>query len=66
MSTFFFGGIHLSHLQLKQKKYKGNSNQASFWGVGYVVFNATFSNISTISWQSVLLVEETGVPRVNH
>ena len=25
-------------------------------------FNATFNNISVISWQSVLLVEETGVP----
>ena len=24
-----------------------------------MVFNATFSNISTISWMSVLLVEET-------
>jgi hypothetical protein len=24
------------------------------------VFNATFNNISVISWQSVLLVEETG------
>jgi hypothetical protein len=31
-----------------------------------MVFNATFNNISTISWQSVLLVEETGVPRENH
>jgi hypothetical protein len=29
-------------------------------------FNATFNNISLISWQSVLLVEETGVPRENH
>jgi hypothetical protein len=27
-----------------------------------MVFNATFSNISAISWRSVLLVEETGVP----
>ena len=27
-------------------------------------FNATFNNISVISWQSVLMVEETGVPRV--
>jgi len=26
------------------------------------VFNATFNNISTISWQSVLLVEEIGGP----
>ena len=28
-------------------------------------FNATFNNISVISWQSVLMVEETGVPREN-
>jgi hypothetical protein len=31
-----------------------------------MVFNATFNNISVISWLSVLLVEETGVPRENH
>jgi len=31
-----------------------------------MVFNATFNNISVISWQSVLLVEETGVHRENH
>ena len=30
-----------------------------------MVFNATFNNISVISWQSVLLVEETVVPREN-
>jgi hypothetical protein len=30
------------------------------------VFNATFNNISVILWQSVLLEEETGVPRENH
>jgi len=30
------------------------------------VFNATFNNISVISWRSVLLVEETGVPGENH
>ena len=30
------------------------------------VFNATFNNISVISWQSVLLVEEIGVPKENH
>jgi hypothetical protein len=28
-----------------------------------MVFNATFNNISAISWRSVLLVEKTGVPR---
>jgi len=31
-----------------------------------MVFNATFNNISVISWQSVLLVEETGEYRENH
>jgi hypothetical protein len=30
------------------------------------VFNATFSNISAISWRPVLVVEEAGVPRENH
>ena len=30
--------------------------------VWYMVFNATFNKISTISWRSVLLVEETRVP----
>jgi hypothetical protein len=31
-----------------------------------MVFNATFNNILDISWRSVLLVEETGVPGENH
>ena len=31
-----------------------------------MVFNATFNNISVISWQSVLLVEETGIPEENN
>jgi hypothetical protein len=32
-------------------------------GLWFMVFNATFNNISFISWQSILLVDETGVPR---
>ena len=32
----------------------------------FMVFNATFNNISVISWRSVLLLEETGVPGENH
>jgi hypothetical protein len=38
------------------------------FGLGFsvMVFNTTFNNISVISWQSVLLVEETGVPVENH
>jgi hypothetical protein len=31
-------------------------------GVRVMVFNATSNNISAISWWSILLVEETGVP----
>jgi hypothetical protein len=31
-----------------------------------MVLNATFNNISVISWRPVLLVEETRVPRENH
>ena len=30
-----------------------------------MVFNATFNNISDISWRSVLLVEEIAVPNKN-
>jgi hypothetical protein len=35
-------------------------------GLWFVVFYATFNNISDISLRSVLLVEETGVPGENH
>jgi hypothetical protein len=31
-----------------------------------MLFNATFNNISTISWRSVLLVDEIGIPGENH
>ena len=40
------------------------SNQIKM--VRVIVFNATFNNISVISWRSVLFVEETEVPRENH
>ena len=35
-------------------------------GVRVMVLYATFSSISLISWRSILLVEETGVPVENH
>jgi hypothetical protein len=31
-----------------------------------LICNATFSNISAISWRPVLVVEEAGVPGENH
>jgi hypothetical protein len=34
-------------------------------GIRFMVFNATFNNISIISWW-LALVEETGVPEENH
>ena len=36
-----------------------DSSSRGFW---FMVFNATFNNISAISWRSVLLVEETRIP----
>ena len=34
--------------------------------VRFIVLNATFNNISAISWRSVLMVAEKGVPRENN
>ena len=45
--------LHLGDLITKVTNYM----------VRVIVFNATFNNISVLSWQSVLLVEET---RENH
>ena len=42
------------------------NNHSKWIRVRVMVFNATFNNISVISWRSVLLVEETGVPGENH
>jgi hypothetical protein len=36
------------------------------WLIWFLVFNATFSSISAISWRPVLVVEEDGVPGENH
>jgi hypothetical protein len=46
---------------MKEKQIKPTSG-----GKTYNNTNATFNNISDISWQSVLLVEETGVPGESH
>jgi hypothetical protein len=42
------------------------SHKELYCRVRFMVFNASFNNISVISWWSVLLVEETWVPRGNH
>jgi hypothetical protein len=48
---------------LKKKK---SFLKIEWFGLVFMVFNATFNNISVISWQSVLLVVETGGPGENH
>jgi hypothetical protein len=40
-------------------------NKSLYIGLGLWCFNATFNNISVISWQSVLLMEKSGVPGEN-
>ena len=45
--------LHIGHLKL--------SNDDLIL-ILFLVFNATFSNISAISWRPVLVVEEAGVP----
>jgi hypothetical protein len=42
------------------------SRRDGCWLVGFMVFNATSNYISVITWQLVLLVEETGVPGENY
>ena len=41
-------------------------NGNRIWLVWFMVLNVTFNNISVISWWSILLMEETGVPRESH
>ena len=48
------------------KLVRQTDEQDDRWFSWFMVFNTTFNNILAISWQSVLLVEETGVPRENH
>jgi len=52
----------------KRKWIKVNTQVAGYKNLvcRSMVFNATFNNMSIILWQSVLLVEETGVPGENH
>jgi hypothetical protein len=49
-------------LKIKSKKRLVDKNELN----ECLVFNATFSNISAISWRPVLVVEEAGVPGENH
>jgi hypothetical protein len=56
----------LNRLYLYNKKRCLHKMTWDGWFGWFMVFNATFNNISVISWQLVLLEEETGVPGENH
>ena len=70
---FFHKVVHVS---LFYKMSEVNLHKVKYYIFFYViktlnrvrvmVFNTTFNNISVISWWTVLLVEETGVPGENH
>jgi hypothetical protein len=50
---------------IRNKEYQTKNNRFDLV-VRFMVFNATFNNISVTLWRSVLLVEETGVSGENH
>ena len=54
------------YFAVEKKKKNSAVPLHSFMSKWLMVFSATFSNISVISWRPVLLVEETGVPGENH
>jgi hypothetical protein len=62
-----------NHITFKEKRKKENPvlyltmlDLVVFRMVMVIAVNATFNNISAISWQSFLLVEETGVQGEDH
>jgi hypothetical protein len=59
------GVAHHSNMHILLHYFAASHGAVFSYWVRVMVFNATFNNISVISWQSVLLVEETGVSREN-
>ena len=67
------GTIFLFKIKAKwANKPNSHKNKYYSWMVSigfaysFVTLNAKFNNISVLSWRSVLLVEETGIPGENH
>ena len=57
-----FNKIYFSETTSSNNLLTSTNNVFESLGFGFMVFNATFNNISVILWRSVLLVEETRVP----
>ena len=68
MESFILFCILRRLLNLKKNMFaQGNDLDEKLCLSGWLmVFNATFNNIVIISWRSVLLVGETGLPGENH
>ena len=81
LNTIYIAGVyeylfsfysHLLTLTFIPKHTWSNSTlvfsciESAYWLVWFMVFNATFNNIPDILGQSLLLMEETGVPGENH
>jgi hypothetical protein len=63
----FYQSVHDNWKAIYSRKLAENGAHSIFRvRIRFMVFNTTFHNISVISWRSVLLVEETGVPRETH
>jgi hypothetical protein len=64
--TKLYYNWNCTHSFFSQQIFIVNLIMQSDNGLGFMVFNATFNNISVISWWPVLLVEEIRVPGENH
>jgi len=62
--------VSFEHLNVPDEGYSRNVPCALFdiyiFLKDWLVLNATFNNISVISWRSVLLVEDNLIPGENH
>jgi hypothetical protein len=58
--------VPIIKINLQNSRLQSKRRYQIYLSVCLMVFNATFNNISFISWPSVLLVEETGGPGENH
>ena len=65
LSSFPFQEKFENTKRENQKLSKSQTIQCPKDLIRFLVFNATFSNISAISWRTVLVVEEAGLPGEN-
>jgi hypothetical protein len=75
-NTMYIVGKYKIHLHSLQKRFENITQCSLFWWFiklinmlirfRFLVSNATFNNISIISWRSALLVENSGVPWENY